>query len=88
MKKFIIFAISFMFFYTLLFFSSELLSGIFLTSKYVPDMSEAWGSSTVLPQKIEMFSNSSLFSISLLIALLSASVAYLTAQKYSQHSQN
>lgn len=86
MKKFMVFAVSFELLFSLLVFLAELLSGIFLTSNYVPSMSEAWHASASLPQEIKMSSSSSPFLLTLLIALLSATVAYFTAQKYPRHN--
>lgn len=90
MKKFTVFAVGFVLLFTLLGFSAQLLSGIFLTFSYVPDVSEAWDASTNLPQEVEIFSSSSSipFILTLLIALLSATVAYFTAQKFPRHKQN
>lgn len=88
MKKFIVFAVGFVLLFSLLVFSAELLSGIFLASRYVPNVSEAWNASASLPQEVEMFSSSSSLSLTLLIALLSATVAYFTAQKFPRHNQN
>lgn len=88
MKKIIVFTVSFVFLFSLLVFSAELLSGLFHTSRYTPDVSAAWNASTSLPQKVEMFGSGSPFSLTLLIALLSAIIAYLTVQKLPQHNQN
>ncbi|MEV9639588.1 hypothetical protein ABZ756_02675 [Mammaliicoccus sciuri] len=86
MKKFFVFTIGFVFLFSLLVFSTELLSGIFLTSRYVPDVSKAWNASASLPQEVEIFSSSSSFSLTLLFALLSATVAYFIAQKFPRHN--
>jgi len=88
MKKFIIFVSSFILLFSLLIFSANLLSGIFLTSDYVPNVNEAWNSSATLPQKIEMFSVNIPFSLHLLIALLSATAAYFISQKFAKHSHS
>lgn len=84
MKKCIVFAVSFVLLFSLLVFSAELLSGVFLTSSYVPDVNEAWNASASLSQEIKMYSSSSPFLLILLIALLSATAAYFTAQKFSK----
>ena len=49
MKKFSFFLISFIILFSLLTFSAEVLSGVFLTLAYTPDIDEAWNMSAVIP---------------------------------------
>ncbi len=88
MKKFIVFAVGFVLFFSLLVFLAELLSGILLTTRYVPDVSGTGNASANLPQEVKMFGSGSPFSITLLLAFLSATVAYFIAQKFPRRNLN
>ena len=78
MKKYIIFAVSFLCAYTLL----QILSGMLLTVTYTPNITEAWNESGTLAQETIIGSSSSSVLISLVIALLAASIAYFFANKF------
>ncbi|MBP2076338.1 hypothetical protein [Oceanobacillus polygoni] len=78
MKKYIAFAISFLFAYPLL----QISSGMLLTFTYTPDIEEAWNQSATMAQEAIISSSPSSFSISLLIAFLAASIAYFIANKF------
>lgn len=88
MKKYIVFAVSFILLFSLFILSAQVLSGMFLTPTYVPDINEAWNASAVLPQQTEIFSSSNPFSLTLLLALLSSTFAYFISQKFPKHVHN
>lgn len=88
MKNYIIFAVSFILLFSILALSLELLSGIFLTSTYVPDLNEAWKTSVGLSQKIGIFRSSRPFLPTLLIALLAGTIAYLISRKFPRHGHS
>ncbi|PAV28647.1 hypothetical protein CIL05_15245 [Virgibacillus profundi] len=77
MKKYIIFAVSFIFIFSLF----QILSGIILTYTYTPDITEAWNMSANLSQETVMISNHNSFLLTLLIAFLSATAAYFIPKK-------
>ena len=79
MKKYIIFAISFIIIFSLF----QVLSGFFLTLTYTPDIVTAWNSSATLPQEIVMKSNSP-FLLTLFFAFLSATIAYFIPKKFTK----
>lgn len=81
MRKYVVFTISFILLFSLLLFSAELLSGMFLTARYVPNISDAWATTGHLSQEVSMFS-SGLFILTLCIAVLSAISAYFTTGKW------
>lgn len=70
MKKYIIFAISFIF----LFLTFQFLSGYLLTLFYTPDITGAWNDTDNLSNKITIKGNS-LF-VSLFFAFFAATIAY------------
>lgn len=72
MKKYIIFAISFVF----LFIVFQILSGYFLTLFYTPDITEAWNQAGNLPSSVVIKGSSSF--IPLFFAFLAATLAYFT----------
>ena len=88
MKKHIIFTVSFILLFSILVLSFELLSGIFLTSTYVPDLNEAWKTSAGLSQEVAIFRSSSPFLPTLLIALLTGTIAYFISHKFPRHSHS
>jgi len=71
MKKYIIFAISFI----VLFSVFLILSGFFLTLFYTPDITEAWNQSGNLPSSVIIKGSS---FIPLFLAFLAATLAYFT----------
>lgn len=77
MKKYFTFAVSFV----LLFLVLQVLSGMLLTFTYTPDMEEAWKASANLSQEIIIKSSHSPFLLTIVIGLLSASVAYFLSGK-------
>lgn len=83
MKKYIIFAISFI----LLFSLFQVLSGMILTFMYTPDITEAWNTSANLPQEVDIGSNSN-FLLTLFIAFLSATIAYFIPKKITKSSNS
>lgn len=77
MKKYIIFAISFI----LLFVLFQILSGLVLTYAYTPDIEEAWKMSADAPQETIIRSSGSSFLLTLLIAFVAATIAYFIPKK-------
>ena len=88
MKKYMLFVVSFILLFSLFILSAEVLSGMFLTSTYTPDINEAWNVSAVLSQQTEILSGSSPFSLTLLLTLLSATVVFFIAQNFSKRIYN
>ena len=72
MKKYIIFAISFI----VLFTAFQMVSGYFLTLFYTPDITEAWNQAGNLSNSIVI--KDSFPFISLFFAFLAATLAYFT----------
>ncbi|ASK61605.1 hypothetical protein CFK37_05200 [Virgibacillus phasianinus] len=83
MKKYIIFAISFI----LLFSLFQVLSGMLLTFTYTPDISEAWNLSANSQETIIKSSHSS-FLLTLFIAFLSATIAYFIPKNIPNNGVN
>lgn len=81
MKKYIIFAIRFI----LLFSLFQVLSGLFLTLTYAPDITDAWDSSTKLPQEVTFGKTFSLHT--LIFAVFSATIAYFIPKKFIKKQQ-
>jgi len=76
MKKYIVFAISFMF----LFAAFQILSGYFLTLFFTPDISSAWNQAGSLPSNTVIKGGS--FFTPLLFAFLVATLAYFTPKLF------
>lgn len=83
MKKYIIFAVSFL----VLFVAFQVLAGMFLTVTYTPDVNEAWKMSSSLPQETIIAATHNPFLFSLIIAFLSASIAYFIPKKLGNARQ-
>ena len=81
LKKYIIFAISFI----LLFSIFQVLSGMFLTLMYTPNVEEAWNMSGSLSKEVVITSSYSSFLPTLLIAFLSATIAYFIPKKITNN---
>ncbi|HLR68231.1 hypothetical protein [Virgibacillus alimentarius] len=77
MKRYFIFAISFI----LLFLLFQVLSGMLLTFTYTPDVDDAWNMSANLSQEVIIKSSQSSFLLLLFIAFLSATIAYFISKK-------
>ncbi|MGP4071069.1 hypothetical protein ACTWQB_00770 [Piscibacillus sp. B03] len=77
MKSFFVFAISFL----LLFLIIQVISGMFLTLTYAPDISEAWEASAALSNETVINRGYDHSLLTLLIAFISASLAYLISYK-------
>ncbi|WP_138419445.1 hypothetical protein [Aquibacillus sediminis] len=82
MKKYIIFAISFVLLFSLL----QALSGMLLTFFYTPDITEAWNASANLSQEVIIKGSNSNFFLTLFFAFLSASIAYFIPKKITRTS--
>ncbi|MDX8361293.1 hypothetical protein [Cytobacillus sp. IB215316] len=82
MKNYIIFLGSFF----MLFLVIQLLSGLFLTATFKPDLSQALNSVTNVPEEVEFgsFSSISLY----IIAMLSAIVAYFVPKLITKFKSN
>lgn len=80
MKKYIVFSISFL----TLFLVFQVLSGYFMTLFYTPDMTSAWNQSGGLSSNVVIKGSSYLFPI--LLALLSATIAYFTPRLFMKNS--
>ncbi|WP_106497300.1 hypothetical protein [Lentibacillus sp. Marseille-P4043] len=83
MKRYIIFAISFI----LLFSLFQVLSGMILTFTYTPDIAEAWKMSSHSSQEVIMKGNSS-FLPTLILAFLSATIAYFISKKFTKSNNS
>lgn len=84
MKKHIIFLVFFILLFSLVTLSAQLVSGLFLTSTYIPDLNEAWKSSEILPKEVEIYSVGRSVLFNLISVTLSAIVAYLIALKFKK----
>ncbi|MFD1361302.1 hypothetical protein [Lentibacillus salinarum] len=82
MKKYMMFAISFI----VLFLLFQVLSGLFLTLLYTPDIQEAWNSSASLSQETVIKSSRSPFLLTFILAFLSATIAYFIPKKMTKNS--
>ncbi|WP_156856151.1 hypothetical protein [Oceanobacillus sp. AG] len=78
MKKYLVFIVSFI----VMFIVFQVLSGMFLTWIYTPDISSAWSMSAGLSQKT-VITGSNSFGLPLLTAALAASVAYVILVKFA-----
>jgi len=87
-KKYIIFAISFILLFSLFQFLFQVLSGTLFTFMYTPDIEEAWNSSANLSQEVVIKSNHSPFLLTLFFAFLSATVAYFIPKKFMKNNGN
>ena len=88
MKKYIIFAISFILLFSLFQFLFQVLSGTLLTFMYTPDIEGAWNSSANQSQEAVIKSNHSPFSLTLYFAFLSATIAYFIPKKFMKNKGN
>ena len=79
MKKYLVFIVSFIVMFTVF----QVLSGMFLTWIYTPDISSAWSMSTGLFQET-VITGSNSFGLPLFTAGLAASVAYVTLVKFAR----
>lgn len=79
MKKFFIFAASFI----ILFILFQMLVGMFVTSAYTPDMSGSWSKAGNLPAETTILRGRGPFLITVLLALFAASIAYFISNKMS-----
>ncbi|KKE80114.1 hypothetical protein NSA56_18300 [Oceanobacillus caeni] len=78
MKKYIIFVVSFLLVFSLI----QVLSGILLTYTYTPDMMEAWNLSPNLTQEVVIKGSHPSLLLTLLIGLISVTIAYFISKKY------
>lgn len=88
MKKYAVFAISFILLFTLFLGVFEVLSGMILTSMYTPNVEEAWSSVANLPQEIIVQSSQSPFLLTLIVAFFSATIAYFVPRKVLNKTSN
>jgi len=77
-KKYIIFVVSFLLVFSLI----QVLSGILLTYTYTPDMMEAWNLSPDLAQEVVIKGSHPSLLFTLLIGLISVTIAYFISKKY------
>ncbi|WP_047981826.1 hypothetical protein [Ornithinibacillus contaminans] len=83
MKKYIIFALSFI----VLFSVFQVLSGFFLTLIYTPDMADAWKLSSNLSKETSISGHSS-YLLAFVIAFLSATIAYFVPKMMKDKNNN
>lgn len=79
LKKFFVFAASF----TILFILFQIVAGMFVTLAYTPDISGAWAKAGNLPAETTILRGRGSFLITVLLALLAASIAYFISNKMS-----
>lgn len=84
MKRYFIFAISFILLFTLF----QVLSGVLLTFAYTPDIEGAWNMSANLPQETVIKSSHSSFLVTLLVAFISATIAYYIPKKVTNKNKH
>ena len=80
MKKYIIFALSFIVFFVVF----QILSGYFLTLFYTPDIMSAWDQAEGSSSNVVIKGGSSF--IPLLIAFLAATIAYFTPRMFIKNN--
>ncbi|GAB3798873.1 hypothetical protein [Virgibacillus kimchii] len=78
MKRYLIFALSFL----LLLLSFQIFSGMLLTYFYTPDIQDAWQMSGNMGQEIVVQRNDSSLPLTFVNAFLAASVAYFISNKF------
>lgn len=88
MKKYVIFAVSFILLFTLFFGLSQIIAGMLLTTVYTPDVEEVWSMSASLPQEIAIQSSQSPFILTLIVAFISATIAYFIPRKFFNKTNN
>ena len=88
MKKYIVFAVSFILLFSVFFGLSQVLAGMLLTSMYTPDVGEAWSMSANLPQEIVIQSSQSPFILTIIVAFLFATIAYFIPRKFFNKTSN
>lgn len=84
MKSYMIFAIGFIVLFSLF----EGLSGVLLTFLYTPNVEAAWDMSAHLPQEVALNASGSPFLLTLLIALMSATIAYFISKGLFRRTSN
>lgn len=84
MKKYMTFIISFILLFSLMVFAIEIVSGLFLTTTYAPDVNEAWHASAALSSQTTIISTEPSYLFILIPALLAGFGAYFIAQKTSK----
>lgn len=84
MKKYIIFTISFVVLFSLF----EVVSGMFLTFFYTPNVEAVWELSAQLPQEVVLNASGRPFLLTLLFALLSATIAYFILKGFFKQKTN
>ena len=82
MKKYIIFAISFIF----LFSAFQILSGYFLTLFYTPDITSAWNQAGNLSSNVVIKGEGGSFFTALFFAFLAATIAYFTPKIFVKNN--
>lgn len=82
MKKFIVFAVSFL----VLFVAFQVTSGYFMTLFYTPDMEAAWNQSESLSSSVVIKGSPTFTPI--LLAMLAATIAYFSPKLFIKNSSN
>lgn len=88
MKKHITFLVGFILLSSLFLFLIQMLSGVYLTSTYTPNINEAWKASANLSQEVEILSSAGSFLFTLLAISLAAVVAYFVSHKFIKRVYN
>lgn len=83
LKKYFIFAISFLIMFSIL----QVLSGVLLTATYTPEITTLWNQSAQLTDEVVMYGTFNPFLITVLTAFLSATIAYFIPNISMKHKQ-
>lgn len=81
MKKYAVFAGSFIVVFSLFLGLLQIVSGLFLTSKYTPAIDEAWSTSANGTSQVVLEGSQFSFVPMVFLAFIAASVAYLIVMK-------
>lgn len=72
---------SFVILFAVIFFVTELVSGLYLTAAYTPNIDAAWGSSGGLAQEASLINSTQAFIMPLFIGFIAAIGAYTLTEK-------
>lgn len=88
MKRYLILIFSFALMFSLTTLVVQILSGMYITATFTPDITAAWSAVSDSSERIEVISSEGQFLLTLLSATLSAVVAYAITQRLvKNHNQ-
>lgn len=81
MKKYFLFTSSFVVLFVVVFFVAEIVSGLYLTALYTPNIDAAWASRGALAQEAGIVGRTQSFIMPLFIGVIAAIGAYTLTEK-------